>query len=640
MSLKRIHILESKLNIFEDVYTKNLDRNNKKAKITYRKGYNIGSNKSVAPKEAIKTDKMDSSSSDTYIVPLKNGINSYNITDIDGKEIMHYFKRYFSNEATNMQVKINGQLEDYRLEMENNEFQNFLRQFIDKISFVVNDYVSKHKELTNRKIYGLSQICVYPVKSSSNFNSKITDLIQSYNQTIYGLPVVKLNENLLRKDVSNMQKDEDFVNKNAKYYNSYREKGYVRPHGNETHMNALNTDINMFKARQKVTAEVLELNDLIDEMAKYLELYRSNPQEYGKPLADLFIEYSRRSTVSAIMSHSAFKNEYTGEYITKQNVFRKERTYIYFEPLEETRWPQETLKQLKVIAKTFNLPEYRKLDNDAKYKVEIIKRKPLDFQIKKIFNDSRMGMKNFFSFDPNELKKAKEEIEGNVLVIFDDNVSGGATLSDICAQFINVGVKHIIPITFGRMFQQWGGRSNVDGEWSNIREPEDGFVFGDGKTFVFRNRTFKADEITNPMDAANMYQQTFGEYDQEGAVELWNICRSVKGLNKKPIPNVADDNAIPNKRGRQPYSEEERQKIINDLSIKVEDVRNTIQSIGKAIKATNNLAEKEKLINKRNELYLKRNALVARIYNLSTKRKMTQGARDRANMRRKMSEPF
>ena len=28
---------------------------------------------------------MDKSGSDTYIVPLKGGINSYNITDIDGQ---------------------------------------------------------------------------------------------------------------------------------------------------------------------------------------------------------------------------------------------------------------------------------------------------------------------------------------------------------------------------------------------------------------------------------------------------------------------------------------------------------------------------------------------------------------------------
>jgi phage terminase small subunit len=176
-------------------------------------------------------------------------------------------------------------------------------------------------------------------------------------------------------------------------------------------------------------------------------------------------------------------------------------------------------------------------------------REPIDYQIKKIFNDSRMGLKNLFSFDEKELGLAKEQIAGNVLVIFDDNISGGATLSDICAQFLSIGVKHIIPITFGKMFQQWGGAINKG--FAKIYEPENGFVFGDNKTFVFNGRTFNTDQITNPMDAANIYRQTFGTYDKQGATELWNTWNNVKIKKKFPergkekrkmaIPNISID---------------------------------------------------------------------------------------------------
>lgn len=64
-----------------------------------------------------------------------------------------------------------------------------------------------------------------------------------------------------------------------------------------------------------------------------------------------------------------------------------------------------------------------------------------------------MGLKNFYN--PNqdeELVKAElERIKGTIFVIFDDNLSGGATLSDICYQCKHLGIDNIVPITFGKM---------------------------------------------------------------------------------------------------------------------------------------------------------------------------------------------
>ena len=47
----------------------------------------------------------------------------------------------------------------------------------------------------------------------------------------------------------------------------------------------------------------------------------------------------------------------------------------------------------------------------------------------------------------NEIKR----IQNTVFVIFDDNVSGGATLSDICYQCKKLGINYLVPITFGEM---------------------------------------------------------------------------------------------------------------------------------------------------------------------------------------------
>ena len=75
------------------------------------------------------------------------------------------------------------------------------------------------------------------------------------------------------------------------------------------------------------------------------------------------------------------------------------------------------------------------------------------FEMKKLANPQRIGLKNMFSVTNNEklFKTETEKLKNTILIIFDDNISGGATLSDICYQFNKIGVKNIIPITFGKM---------------------------------------------------------------------------------------------------------------------------------------------------------------------------------------------
>ena len=97
---------------------------------------------------------------------------------------------------------------------------------------------------------------------------------------------------------------------------------------------------------------------------------------------------------------------------------------------------------------------------------------PAYFQIKNLVDPIRMGMKNYFSPSDDEemFHREVEKTKGTVFVIFDDNIGGGATLSDICMQAKEAGIEHIIPITFGSLYYlkaSAGGGNVVNGFYNN-----------------------------------------------------------------------------------------------------------------------------------------------------------------------------
>lgn len=82
-----------------------------------------------------------------------------------------------------------------------------------------------------------------------------------------------------------------------------------------------------------------------------------------------------------------------------------------------------------------------------------------DFEIKKMTDQERLGMRNFFSVDEKYLQKI-QSIGNDIVIIFDDNIQCGGTLSDICEKLYENNVRNIIPITFGLRPQSWG-RGNL-----------------------------------------------------------------------------------------------------------------------------------------------------------------------------------
>ena len=127
---KIIHINENQLfSLKEDVYASGKKGKNR-IQLSYKKRASSAPTKNFGtlnPAELLNTGKMDQNNSDTYEVPLKGGIMSYNITSIRGTEIMHYFKNKFAK--MDVDLDGDGQKETYELWMDDPEYQEFFKQF-------------------------------------------------------------------------------------------------------------------------------------------------------------------------------------------------------------------------------------------------------------------------------------------------------------------------------------------------------------------------------------------------------------------------------------------------------------------------------------------------------------------------------
>lgn len=69
-----------------------------------------------------------------------------------------------------------------------------------------------------------------------------------------------------------------------------------------------------------------------------------------------------------------------------------------------------------------------------------------NFEIKTIEDKKRRAIEGLFEINPN-LRGIQQNLKGKNIIIFDDNISSGATLDDICLELSKYGVKSILPIT-------------------------------------------------------------------------------------------------------------------------------------------------------------------------------------------------
>ena len=474
---KTVKISESAYQYYinEDVFINGISNNKNKniANLTYKRNNNgsIARNRgNMTSRDMLKTNLMDNNSGQTtYEVKLKGGFTSYNITDINGTEVMHYFKRKFSNEETRIKL---GDTE-YDLEMQDSEFRNFMVQFLNKVNAVVEYRARQFME--NNKGLTFSNIYIYPVPSSSNFNIEMVKRIVKNNHTIDNLPVSAISSSILKKDTSNLEKDTDFIDKNRDYYNSER---WQTGGNGGTHMQAVDNDLNRLSRLESVKAEIDKANEftkienrkqtgsLLSQL-NYVSARLNNPEKYGAPtlksikkLYDLYIGYQE-----------AVKNiTIAGEYYdTIAQKYHKPQLKKVAEAIKYSKGPSIEGRTQRILQ---ILKEYNMTNGLPVKPYDICMWQPANFQIKKLGNDSRMALKNYFSINNDSSEAELKNTDNSIVVIFDDNISGGATLSDICYQLQKIGVKYMIPITFGKMRTSYS-----QGIGQVINKPENGFNY-------------------------------------------------------------------------------------------------------------------------------------------------------------------
>lgn len=442
---KIVYVNENQLfSLKEDVYASGKKGRNK-IQLSYKKRASTAPTKNFGtlnPAELLNTGKMDQNNSDTYEVPLKGGIMSYNITSIRGTEIMHYFKNKFAK----MEIDLDGdgEKESYELWMDDPEYNEFFTQFYKKVNNVVSYVTDKLYKESNGRVK-FSGVSIYPVYSSSNFNDMVATQLQS-NVKLNGLPVVKIDMNLFKKDLSNLQKDEDFINKNKDYYSS---KMFKSGNNNSTHEQYIDNELNRF-------SKIKDLKPLIDDynlaFTKLDRCYITNRKQYGDRFGEALARF--------------YKNLYD-KYIAIENSVKGMHRDKIYSALKGTKSQVEARKTSDIWSIVKPYLRGSKIKSIPMHKLQL-----QDFQIKNLSNDVRMGMKNYFALNSELVKKEIDKIKGTVFVIFDDNISGGATLSDICLQAKQLGIEYIIPITFGEMQKKY----NL-GIGNQVNKPTKDFIY-------------------------------------------------------------------------------------------------------------------------------------------------------------------
>ena len=463
-----LEMVKSVLNrLNEDVYINNLNNKRKIANITYQKG--SGNYKKKISNDYLGTKKMEQLDPNTIPVKLKNNLTSYNITDINGVEVMHYFKNKFDRKSTDITVKNKetGEKEDYKLKMEDNEFNQFLNTFFQKVNKVI-EY--KIKEFGNPEF---EKVSIYPVPSSSNFNIKMAEQMTKYNFANIKGGTQVINSAMFKKDLKNIAVDTDFINKNKKYYDSplYADK----PNG-ETHLNSVNTTFNKFKKMSEyIDVYVNYINRNVKRIMQAVYNSRSitkkknNGNEYsdtlGKNIAPIYEQIA--CAYDEILYYSKYVDDYTKTII---KIYRDDQ----LKPIKYAKEPSNEVNTKLVynLVKPYlkgKKTKSGKLVLNVKFLIRPVENR---FSMKSLTNDIRLGLKNYFSQDDDIVQQELQKIKNTVFVIFDDNISGGATLSDICSQAMNLGIKYIIPITFGRMRESYNKSAGV-----TVTLPEDDFDY-------------------------------------------------------------------------------------------------------------------------------------------------------------------
>lgn len=325
-----------------------------------------------------------------------------------------------------------GEKESYELFMENDEYQQFFRRFYTKVNYVVSHVCKELYTKSNGKI-AFSGVSICPVPSSSGFNTMVAKQLAKYTK-LNDLKVIDIDVNMFKKDFTNLKKDEEFIAKNKQYYSSNMFDSEVE---DITHEGYVDKTLNRFSKIRDTRPYIEEYNKIF----RQLNVCYANRNKYGDRFGQALAKFYKNLYDVFVKLNSSVKGMW------KKQVFSK---------LKGTKSQVEARKsdEMWEIVKP-----YLRGTNVTKMDMHYLQ--PSDFEIKNLSNDIRMGMKDYFVSNVDVVEREMEKIKGTIFVIFDDNISGGATLSDMCMQAKKLGIEYIIPITFGEMQQKYYLGHNV-----------------------------------------------------------------------------------------------------------------------------------------------------------------------------------
>lgn len=436
----------------EVVYANKLVGN--KLNLTYDSKRKNAENKWLK-KDNLTTDKMDSNNDDTFIMPLKGGLVSYNITGINGTHVMHYFKNYFQNkkEMVKLAFKPNKRGrkpspdKEYELRMEDSEFRNFMDMFKKKVWVVVRSCI-KHFQSKNRGFTPVG-ISLYPVPSSSNFNIKMAGILNGGD--INGLPIQVISQDLFVKDLRNLSVDDEFVSKNKDFYNSNKYKMPTEDR-NGTFLQHTENNIKRQKLISRLEKWIDAANNAFDLLYNSYGNYnfkKSHNKIGDRALNSLVKHYMAFCDAKKMIAKNAnYIDSITGD--SKQMLSPSIYKYIKGYKPASVKTRSEAIWK---IVKPYLRGVKSDVDGLPYEQEDIVLIEKVPFEIKKLSDAERMGLKNIYNpnTDDDFVRSEVEKTKNTVFVVFDDNISGGSTLSDVCMQAKNLGIEHIIPITFGKM---------------------------------------------------------------------------------------------------------------------------------------------------------------------------------------------
>lgn len=269
--------------------------------------------------------------------------------------------------------------------------------------------------------------------------------------------------------------------------------------------------------------------------------------------------------------------------------------------------------------------------------------------IKNYDKPTRLGLKNQFQFN-NDYEINGMFKPSDRFIIIDDNYASGASIRNAARVIMELGIpaNNIIGFTPGDM----GGASSGGKMGADIPEnsAEEYLAYNHVKNNAYQDL---------PLNVQQILQNTYGKLNKDALHAMQNRTRARQAgnLGKKFHEYTSSNERVPfntfgkldiqpqqiyrgskgqgNGGGRRPYTDEEREKVIQAAKAKEKELIGYRDAAKYRMKTATSDDELRFFAQKKAEYDKKLLSIRAKISNLRKHRVMTQGAKDRANMRRK-----